>query len=147
MSNEPDPDRDEVPDPADRLLGRYGRIRSLPGPDPSHSPRALGFPGPTIQEEVGTRIPDAETLCTPRSVYVTVEIPGASRDSIDVAVTENRLTIHAPRPGAHPCHLQVDLPVRVKPESSKATYRNGVLDVTLARAGDSDSTGGTPDGK
>lgn len=144
MSEESDPDRDAVPE-ADRPPKRPAPIRSLPAPGASHHRPALAPPAPTIAEEPERRTANADVVRTPRHLYVTVEIPGASKESIGVTATEDHLTIHAKRPEGPAYHFEVDLRDRVDPGSATATYRNGVLDVTLARAGVADASGGESD--
>ncbi|HYM38799.1 MAG TPA: Hsp20/alpha crystallin family protein [Thermoplasmata archaeon] len=132
MNQDADPDRDEVPRAVDRLPGRRHPTHSLPDPRHGTDPPALGPPSPTV-EPLAERTPAAEVSQTPKHIYVTVELPGAPKDSLDIEATERTLTIDAPRVGAPAFHLEVDLPSAVDPESAKATYRNGILDVTLAR--------------
>jgi len=72
---------------------------------------------------------------TPDHVYVTVELPGAAKDSIELEAAGRTLAVRAPRTRGSIYRLVVDLPVPVRPESAKATFRNGILDVTLARSG------------
>jgi len=128
MSDDNDPDR------ASRPLGDSSTIWSLP-PGPPRSRPALAPPGPIVQEEPGSRTLPADIIRTPRHVYVTLEIPGAARETIDVIATDRELTVHASRPDQPEYNLELSLPVRVDPKSARATYRNGVLDITLARIG------------
>ncbi len=83
----------------------------------------------------------AEVSQSPRHVYVTVELPGAAKDAIDLEATERTLSLVAPRTGAPAYRLWVELPSPVDPGSARATYRNGILDVTLRRAS---TSGGEP---
>ncbi len=133
MTDEHSSDLDERPGAVDRLVGRLNRVRSLPGPDPSHFPAALAFPAPTILEEGPTTVPSAEVHTTPLRVYVTVEVPGVPKGAIEVQPSEDRVTIHAPRPGGPTYHLELALPERVDPQSARSTCRNGVLDITFHR--------------
>jgi HSP20 family protein len=93
---------------------------------------------------------------TDADVVVTADLPGYDREDIDVAVKERTLTIEAEREEEHSeegeryhrqerSHRRVSrslrLPVEVDEQGADATYRNGVLTVTLpqrdADAGDS----------
>lgn len=67
-------------------------------------------------------------------VYVTVELPGAPEDGPEIEATDRTLAIDTRRLQGPPYHLDVALPALVEPRSAKATYRNGILDVTLTRA-------------
>ena len=130
MNHDTDADSGEAPD----AVGRpRRRVDSLPGPRPNSFPAALGAPSPTVESPY-ERTPAAEVTVAPGSVYVTAELPGAPKDAMDIQVTETTLRVVAPRVGAPAFRLEVDLPVRVEPKSAKATYRNGILDVTLRRA-------------
>ena len=134
MDHDTDADPDPVPDAVDRLLRRSRGVRSLPGPRSPLFPPALGGPSPTV-EEAAERVPAAEVSASPGHVFVTVELPGAVKDAIEVEATERTLDVRAPRSRGAVYRLAVDLPVPVRPESAKATFRNGVLDVMLERAG------------
>ncbi|GAA0520967.1 HSP20 family protein [Halorubrum aquaticum] len=83
-------------------------------------------------------------------VVVMADLPGYDREDIDVRVDEGRLTIRAERDTERESgdgetehrYLRrerrhesvtraIDLPAGVEPEGATATYRNGVLTVTL----------------
>ena len=64
------------------------------------------------------------------SVSITVEIPGVERNDIDMTAKENSLEITVDSP-KRKYHKVIDLPCRVKTKSTKATYKNGVLDIVL----------------
>lgn len=132
MNHDTDTDSGEAPDAVDRLPGRR-RTRSLPGPHHTSPPPALGPPSPTV-ETPSERTPVAEVSSSPGCVFVTIELPGAPKDALGIEATERTLTVDAPRVGAPAYHLVIELPYPVDPESAKATYRNGILDVTLIRA-------------
>jgi HSP20 family protein len=65
-------------------------------------------------------------------VSVTVELPGVEKEDIDLRVIEDELEITVNTP-QRKYHKRVDLPVDVKPNSTKATYKNGILDVIIKR--------------
>ncbi len=145
MTDEPDPDWDERPSEAARPEARPDGSRSLPGPDPSQSPRALAPPAPMISEEPPTAVPSVEIQTTPSRLYVTVDLPGAPSDAVEVRAWEDRLTVHAARPGGPIYTLDLELPVRVDSRTVGWSCRNGVLDLILRRSLD-DPTRGEPDG-
>lgn len=66
------------------------------------------------------------------SISITVELPGVEKEDIDLNATENSLTIHVDTE-ERKYHKEIDLPAEVDPESTTATYKNGVLDITLKR--------------
>ena len=65
-------------------------------------------------------------------VSVTVEIPGVEKEDIDLNVTENTLEINV-EGSDRVYHKLIDLPCKVFPENSQATYKNGILDIILKR--------------
>ena len=64
-------------------------------------------------------------------VIVVVELPGVSKDEIKVNATEDKLIVRTT--GERKYYTEIDLPCKVRPESSKATYRNGILEVRLEK--------------
>src|SRR2546426_4277102 len=92
------------PDAIDRIVTRLGAHRSLPAVGGT-SPPALGPPSPVADESHLTREPVSEVVVGPSSIYVTLELRGASRETLEVTTTQNRLTVHAldaERRGVHP---------------------------------------------
>ena len=63
-------------------------------------------------------------------VRLLVEMPGVAKESIKIKVTENRVRISA---GNETKDYDTDIPLdaEVDPSSAKATYNNGVLDLTF----------------
>ena len=84
-------------------------------------------------EERRGREPLTDVLEREDTVSITAEMPGVEKDDIDLRVTPNRLVIQVGRED-RPYYKDVDLPAAVDPDSVKATYRNGILDVTLQKA-------------
>lgn len=134
MNHDTDADSGEAPDAADRPVGQSRRAKPLPAPRSPNVPPALGGPVPTV-EQPEERVPETEVSVSPAHLYVTVELPGATQDAIELEATDRTLIVRAPRPRGSIYRVVVELPVRVRAESAKATFRNGVLDVTLVRSG------------
>jgi HSP20 family protein len=63
-------------------------------------------------------------------VAITVEIPGVEKTDIDLVATEDTLEIKVDSP-KRKYHKVIDLPCNVKSKSTKATYKNGILDIVL----------------
>ena len=120
------------PDAIDRIVGRLGAHRSLPAAGAT-SPAALGPPSPVADESHLTREPISEVVVDPSSIYITLELRGASRETLEVTATRNRLTVHALDAEGRVFHREIELPHPVEPDAINVTYRNGVLDVTLRR--------------
>ena len=120
------------PDAIDRIVQRLGAHRSLPAMGGT-SPAALGPPSPVADESHLTREFISEVVVDPSSIYVTLELRGASRETLEVTTTQNRLTVHALDAEGRVFHREIELPQPVEPDAANVTYRNGVLDVTLRR--------------
>ena len=84
---------------------------------------------PTISEE---REPLTDIIEGDEEVAVTVEMPGVEKEDIDLNVTGDTLEITVDNP-KRKYHKQLDLPCDVKPKTTEATYKNGVLDVVVKR--------------
>jgi len=67
-------------------------------------------------------------------VRVIAELPGVEKEDIDLRATETSLTISA-ESQHRKYYKELRLPTPVNPKSAKATYRNGVLEVSLPKAG------------
>jgi HSP20 family molecular chaperone IbpA len=133
MATEPSPDRDSgASNPVDRLVRRIDEHRSLPATR-SVAVRALGPPSAIADESRQVREPEADIVVTPARIYVTLELPGVSRETLEVTTTNDQLTVHAIAANGRVFHKEIDLQHPVEPEAVTATYRNGVLDVTLPR--------------
>ncbi len=95
------------------------------GNRPSRSPSGE----PMISEE---REPLTDLIEGEEEVSVTVEIPGVEKEDIDLEVMENSLEITVDTP-QRKYHKLLELPCEVKPKTTKATYKNGILDVEIKR--------------
>jgi len=84
---------------------------------------------PLISEE---REPLTDIIEGDDDVAVTVEIPGVEKEDIDLNVTNDTLEITVDNP-KRKYRKRLDLPCDVLPKTTKATYKNGVLDVVIKR--------------
>ena len=84
---------------------------------------------PTISEE---REPLTDIIEGDNDVAVTVEMPGIEKNDIDLNVTKEILEINVDTP-KRKYHKILDLPCDVLPKTTKATCKNGVLDVVIKR--------------
>jgi HSP20 family protein len=85
---------------------------------------------PLISEE---REPLTDIIEGNDDVAVTVEIPGVEKENIDLNVTKENLEIRVNTP-QRKYHKNLDLPCDVLPKTTKATYKNGILDVVIKRS-------------
>ena len=84
---------------------------------------------PVISDE---REPLTDVIEGDEDVAVTVEIPGVEKEDIDLNITQKKLEIKVDNP-KRKYHKIVDIPCDVKPKTTKATYKNGVLDIVIKR--------------
>lgn len=66
------------------------------------------------------------------SVAITMELPGVEKKDIHVHMSEDRLEISVDNE-RRKYHKRVRLPTKVDPATTKATYNNGILDVTVQK--------------
>lgn len=87
----------------------------------------VGRPGLQLKSD---REPVVDVIEEEKIIKVVAELPGMKKEEIQLNTTENGLTIRAD--GTTRKYLkQVDLPAEVDPASARATYLNGVLEVSL----------------
>jgi len=84
-----------------------------------------------VVEEHGYRVPEVEVVERDGEVWVVADLPGAQKEGIDVKVTERTVTIKAQ--DSRKYYREVELPAEVVPESAKASYKNGVLEIRLKK--------------
>ncbi len=83
---------------------------------------------PVILEEVE---PMVDVLDYDNEVIVVAELPGVDKDKIKVKIKDNKLVIKAENKKKY--YKEVELPAKVKPETAKASYKNGVLEVRIEK--------------
>ena len=95
------------------------------------------------------RVPNAEILDSESNYTVRLELPGVERNSIDIKATNRNLVICAQRPAASSDDNQSPLisefrsgtwsrsfrfPHSLDRDQIKATYRDGILEITAGKA-------------
>jgi HSP20 family molecular chaperone IbpA len=75
-----------------------------------------------------------EVLTSKRKVMVTLSLPQARKNDIDLHVTSDYVDITV-KTKTHRFHRMIDLPEDVDPCSTKATFTNGVLDIVMRKMG------------
>ena len=108
------------------------------GPDGKPIIREFGNIRPSRRPEIvelsEAREPLVDVYEEEDSVKVIAEVPGVEKNDIKLNATERKLVISVDNP-QRKYYKEVDLPAEVDPESAKATYRNGVLEVMLKKVG------------
>jgi HSP20 family protein len=122
----------------------YGfSVTHRPGENPEI--REFGNILTSEQKETGdrryldARKPLVDILETEDKVHVVAEIPGIEKENILLNATDLILDIET-IDGNPKYSERVELPVKVDPQSAKATYKNGVLEVTFKRLESSSRT-------
>jgi HSP20 family protein len=114
---------------------RLGPGRSLRKAEPEGAPTRMRAAFADVQE-------------TDTDVIVTIELPGVTKEDIELNVTSDRVEIKAEKKEEAEkeeegyraykkqyagFYRQVPLPQQVEPDHAKATYKNGVLEITLPK--------------
>ena len=84
---------------------------------------------PIISEE---REPLVDVIEKGDEIRVVAEVPGVNKDQIKVRVSGNKVVIQA-QGEDRKYYKEVELPAEVDDKSAKATYNNGVLQITLKK--------------
>jgi len=85
------------------------------------------------------RKPLIDVMEAEETVHVIAEMPGIEKENIVLNATDLILDIET-IDGNPKYSERVELPVKVDPQSAKATYKNGVLEVTFKRLESSSRT-------
>lgn len=105
---------------------------------PDGKPRVQEFGNRSVKSKDGgskiseEREPLTDIIEGDDDVAVTVELPGVEKDDIDLDVAGDSLEIKVDTPNRK-YHKRIDLPCDVEPKTTKATYKNGILDVAIKR--------------
>ncbi len=101
------------------------------GPDGKPEIREFGSK-PSIREETEHRKPLVDVIETDDEIQVIAEMPGVNKEDIDLGASETKLEIRA-EGESRKYHEVVELPDEIDPDSAKARYNNGVLEVILKK--------------
>ena len=108
----------------------------------------MGGFGTGFSELMDFRTPAVDIRETEDQIIVHADIPGFSKQEIDIEIAGDRLKIKAEskvekeeeKKGYHSrersykgFYREIKLPKATKPEESKASYRDGVLEITLPK--------------
>lgn len=119
-----------------------------PGRRPSRLLPLLPSGERSLERSIGTRKPFIDVVETDKEVTATAEMPGLEKNDININLAEDSLEISAEtkkeeekkekgyvykerRSGSY--YRAISLPSSVDPENAKATYNNGVLQVTMQK--------------
>lgn len=97
-------------------------------PPPAGAKGSAAIPKVVVDE----REPLTDVIEGAKDVAVTMELPGVEKKDINVHMTDDELEISVDN-DRRKYHKRVKLPAKVDPKTTKATYNNGILDVTVAK--------------
>jgi HSP20 family protein len=109
-------------------------------PSPRNEPFGTRRPRLNVKEE---REPLVDVISTNNEVKVVVELPGVEKNDIKVYGTDKVLTISVDVP-QRKYYKEIDLPALVDPKTAKSVYKNGVLEITLAKKKEQKKPKGEP---
>lgn len=76
------------------------------------------------------REPLADVMVSDGKVQIIIEVPGVSKEDIDLRLTSDNLTI-AVDTQRRKYFRKLEMPVRVDPKTAKTNYTNGVLEISI----------------
>ncbi|GBC75782.1 hypothetical protein HRbin06_01104 [archaeon HR06] len=112
----------------------YGYSMTI-GPDGKPRIREFGnirpyfSPKPSL-EVIDKREPIVDIIDENNYIKVIAEMPGVEKEDINLDYSDKKLTISAEK-GDRKYYKEIELPSEVDPNQSKATYKNGILEVIL----------------
>jgi HSP20 family protein len=92
---------------------------------------------PVTPEEGGapalpeSREPLSDVLESEDEITVTVELPGAEKQDLQLHVAEDLVTVKTEKGRRYAARIH--LPAKVEPASAKATFKNSILDLVLQK--------------
>ena len=107
------------------IIQEFGNVK------PSRRPGMFGFEQPAL-EPTDSREPLADVINEAEQVRVVAELPGVEKSDVKTTITEDTLTIKVDT-AARKFYKELQLPSGVDPDSSKASYNNGVLEIVLKK--------------
>jgi HSP20 family protein len=102
------------------------------GPDGKPRIQEFGNTTPPRTDEAGRREPLTDIIEEKDTVRVIVELPGVEKDDIQLRAEDRFLDIEVDREDRK-FSKQVELPCAVDSDGADASYKNGVLEITLKR--------------
>lgn len=84
------------------------------------------------KEKTEEREPLVDVIDKEKEVSVIVELPGVEKEDIKLEAKSETLSVKVDAK-ERKYSKEISLPAKVKPETAKATYKNGVLEVTLEK--------------
>lgn len=106
------------------VIREFGNVKS------SKRPGMFGMYEPKLETKEA-REPLVDVIEEDNQVKVVAELPGVDKSDIKLETNLDSLRIDVETP-KHKYHKEIELPSKVDPDSAKASYVNGVLEVSLS---------------
>jgi HSP20 family protein len=107
------------------VIQGFGNVKA------SRRPGVFGFQQPVLEPK-DAREPLVDVINEPSQLRVVVELPGVDKSAIKTHIADDTLTVRVdsmtPR-----FYKEIKLPVAVNPDTCKAKYNNGVLEIILGK--------------
>ncbi len=94
--------------------------------------RERGRLGPSVDLEQGVREPMTDISEDKEKIYVTVELPGISKENIDLKVTEDKVIVSV-KEGNRSYFKTMNLESPIIVDATVAKFTNGILDLVLQK--------------
>lgn len=107
------------------VVREFGNVKPSIGGGPFGAPK----PKLSVQEE---REPLVDAILQDDAVKVVAELPGVEKSDIVLECDGRNLTLKV-NTDKRRYHKELQLPAEVDPNTSRATYKNGVLELVLTR--------------
>jgi len=121
----------------ERMMENFGDARGsvygytmYTGPDGVPHVHEFGTGARASVPADGVREPLTDVAVDGNVVRVTVELPGVTKDDIQLEGTETSVTVSVDTENRK-FRKTVPLPAKVDPDSARAEYNNGILEVTV----------------
>ena len=83
------------------------------------------------KQPIEKKEPSFDIFESKKEIFLTIQIPGHKKEDIDLNIVNENLIIDIYSHEKY--YKKIKLPSMVKPKTTKATYKNGVLDITLQK--------------
>jgi len=107
------------------VMQEFGNLK------PSRRPGVFGFEQPALEPK-DAREPLVDVINEPSQVRVVVELPGVDKSAIKTHITDDTLTVRVDSTSPR-FYKEIKIPSEVDPDTCKATYNNGVLEIILGK--------------
>lgn len=98
-----------------------------------HFTRQFGQPEPeTDNADQDIHEPLIDIIQEGTDIIIIAHLPGIEKHNIEIHSTEDKATIDIDTPQLK-YHKQLNLPTKINPKTSIATYKNGILQIRLKR--------------